>query len=64
MKKMISLGMTLNMGNYQTIRVDCSAEADQLYGETTEALANRLGEEASKDLARFIPQMKEAIKEM
>lgn len=59
--KRISLGMTLNMGNYETIRVDVSAESGQLPGESPEDLRQRIFEEVANDLVEVAREYKGSI---
>ena len=60
-KKSISVGLTINTGNYESLRVDVMAESDQLPGETPENLKDRLTEEAATDLMDVAKQFKEGL---
>lgn len=60
-KKRVGLGMTLSIGNYESIRVDVMAESDQFPGESPEELRQRIFGEAATDLVEVAKDYKGSI---
>jgi len=63
-KKSISVGLTLNIGNYESLRVDVMVEGDQLPGEDADELKNRLMEQAAIDLMDVTSQFKAGLEDI
>lgn len=54
MRKRVALGMTIQLGDYEPIRVDTFSEADSMEGESGEELTGRLAAEVIKDLTALV----------
>ena len=63
-RKRVSLGLTINLGNYETMRVDVMAEADAKPDEDGPALLERLAVEAAGDLTLVTKEVKDNLDEI
>lgn len=64
LRKRVALGITINIGNYESLRVDVMAEADKLPDEDEKDLTNRLAEMVARDLMDLVSESKASIEEI
>ncbi len=64
MRKRVMMGLTLNLGNFESARIDVMAEGDAGPDESPEELANRLAVECDADLRRIGGVYMSAIEEI
>ena len=57
----VSLGMTLNLGNFQSLRVEVGLDDDQRSGETTEEAFERVYQFVETQLAEKVTEARETL---
>jgi len=63
-KVTLMLGLTINLGNYQSCKVDAGLSSDCLENETIEEAQNRIENKVMEYLAKRVPKMKAKIIEI
>ena len=57
----VTLGYTLNLGNFQSLRLDCSVEDYVREGETTQDASNRVYTFVEEQLVSKLKEAKEEL---